>query len=90
MKKKILSLGAVIAICLGVCTFSVSQSNVELSTLALDNVEALAGGEWDVSGFNDTDCWGCKTSSGYPGAKFVCSLGESGCVVTTCQTGTCG
>jgi hypothetical protein len=46
MKKKIFSLVAIAAISLGVWNYSENQTNVELSDLALANVEALASGEY--------------------------------------------
>ena len=90
MKKKILSLGAVIAICLGVCTFSVSQSNVELSTLALDNVEALASSGESGSDYATQYCKSCTSNSGYPGIVFYCDHGTGSCYTTACTTGSCG
>ena len=45
MKKKIFSLVAIAAISLGAWNYSENQNNVELSDLALANVEALASGE---------------------------------------------
>ena len=89
MKKKILSLGAVIAICLGVCTFSVSQSNVELSTLALDNVEALASWEDSADMTKDMDCLSCLTTEGQFGMYTYCEPGNAGCVVSSCVSGSC-
>ena len=45
MKKNIFSLVAIAAISLSAWNYSENQNNVELSDLALENVEALASGE---------------------------------------------
>ena len=45
MKKKIFSLVAIAAISLGAWNYSENQSNVEISDLALVNIEALANNE---------------------------------------------
>ena len=56
-----MSLVAVVVMSLGVCSYSESQSKVELSDLALENVEALAGGESGGSSW----CCGYSESCGW-------------------------
>ena len=54
MKKKIFSLVAIAAISLGAWNYSENQNNVELSDLALANVEALA---WGEDGGSSSSCF---------------------------------
>ena len=46
MKKKIFSLVAIAAISLGAWNYSENQNSVEFSDLALENIDALASGEY--------------------------------------------
>ena len=56
MKNKIFSLVAIAAISLGAWSYSESQRNVELSDLALANVEALAYGELPGPDYAHVSC----------------------------------
>ena len=60
MIKKILKLSfiAAVAVAAGYTAYSQLQKTETLSGLALENVEALAGGETNTS-WNCTGYWGC-------------------------------
>lgn len=69
--------------------FCQSQNEMELSDLALANVEALARDESGGSG-TDQACITCISPEGYRGVRFYCKYGTGGCYDSTCIAGSCG
>ena len=69
--------------------FSLSQNEVELSDLALANVEALARRESDTDKVAQ-ECSECTNIYGTEGVRFSCSPGTGGCYDSNCIAGNCG
>lgn len=69
--------------------YSQSQNEVELSDLALANVEALARWEGDTNKVEER-CESCTNIYGTPGVRFYCVSGSGGCFDSNCVAGSCG
>lgn len=90
MKKNILGAAIVAAMALAASwNYNQSKNEVELSDLALANVEALANpeGVHGGGGVANTKCpiWNIKYSESWSGTTVDCSTGGS----YKCATGTC-
>ena len=61
LKKKMLCISLFLVVVVSVC-FRLNTRNMPLDSLMLENIEALASGEWDVDieciGFGSVDCPG--------------------------------
>ena len=88
--KKLFGIIAIAAIAATVgWNFSQSQNEVELSDLALANVDALARWEGDTNKVTEK-CESCTNSYGTPGVRFYCVPGTGGCFDSNCIAGSCG
>lgn len=90
MKKKIFGVALIAAMAVAASwNFNQSKNEVELSDLALANVEALARNESGGEG-TDQACIACISPDGYRGVRFYCKYGTGGCYDSTCIAGSCG
>ena len=89
--KKIYKYMAVVAIvtAAGFTAYSTQSNKLHLSSLAIENVEALASDELYDIGIFDQDCSDCQTDLGSEGAFFYCMTGNSSCFATSCVAGYC-
>lgn len=78
-----------IAVAVGFIAYSTQSNKLHLSSLAMENVEALARDELYDDGIFDQDCDPCYTEYGNSGGFYYCMIGNSSCLATDCVAGYC-